>query len=180
MTPWHDCAPCHLRPDGTAGVNADGGLTDPPDYPNRLADPRQVSPRASLAACCPGHLASTATAGRQHPLCLATAPCTQPNLLGPSPHRLSPLPRIPCRTGMATSLRWIRAKPWSGFGVAGTVGSRTPPSRRIPASAGSTRIDLSLSHSLATCLAHLPEISVRDAPAARSSPAYSVGRAAFQ
>ena len=53
---------------------------------------------------------TTTTTGRRHTLGVATAPCTQPYLLESKPPRFFPLPRIPCLTGMATSLRWIWAK----------------------------------------------------------------------
>ena len=43
--------PFHFLPDGTAGADPSTRL------PNRLEDPRQVGPRASLAACCSDHLA---------------------------------------------------------------------------------------------------------------------------
>ena len=80
--PWHDCAPCHFRPDGAAGVNADGGLTRPPDYPTASQTcARSVPERLWLHAALTIS-PSAATAGRQHPLCAAAAPCTQPNLLG--------------------------------------------------------------------------------------------------
>ena len=47
--------------------------------------------------------------GQWEPSVANPVPCTQPNLLGSSPHRLFPLLLIPCLTNMATSLRWIRA-----------------------------------------------------------------------
>ena len=79
----------------------------PDDHPDRIQiafDDHRLVNNAALAIP-----SSAATAGRQHPLCVATAPCTQPHLLEASPHRLFPLPLIPCLTHMATSLRWIRA-----------------------------------------------------------------------
>ena len=80
----------------------------PDDHPDRIQiafDDHRLVNNAALAIP-----SSAATAGRQHPLCVATAPCTEPHLLEASPHRLFPLPLIPCLTHMATSLRWIRAK----------------------------------------------------------------------
>ena len=83
--------------------------TDPPSGQlNVPANSRQVGQRASLAACCPDHLAQ-----RRH-----RSPPTSPGRgyrtlhsaisIGSSPHRLFPLPPIPCLTHMPTSLRWIR------------------------------------------------------------------------
>ena len=111
VAPWHGCERFHSQPDGTAGVNADGGLTHSPDYPTasqtraRLV-PERLWPHATLTTS-----PSTATAGRQHPLCAATAPFTQPNLLGSSPHVSFPclLPLV-CPT-------WLH--PFGGFGVSG-------------------------------------------------------------
>ena len=77
--------------------------------PNRLEGSRQVGPRASLAAYRPDNLAQHRHCGASTSSSRGYRTLPQPNLLGSSPHRLSPLPHIPCLTGMATSLRWIRA-----------------------------------------------------------------------
>ena len=53
---------------------------------NRPEGSRQVGPRASLVACSPDNLAQHRHHGPPHPLGVATAPCTQPNLWGSSPH----------------------------------------------------------------------------------------------
>ena len=71
--------------------------------PNRLADPCQVGPRASLAAYRPDNLAQHRHRGPSTYPWRGYRTPSQPNLLGSSPHRLSPMPLIPCLTGMATS-----------------------------------------------------------------------------
>ena len=48
MAPWHDCERFHSQPDGAAGVNADGDLTRPPDYPTALQTCARLVPERLL------------------------------------------------------------------------------------------------------------------------------------
>ena len=77
--------------------------------PIRLVNSRQVGPPASLAVCCPDHLAQHRHRGLQHRVWLATSRRPHPHLLesGLAPVRLA-LPIIPCVNARAVSLRWIR------------------------------------------------------------------------
>ena len=104
VAPWHDCEQFHSQPDGAPSA------ADPPSGPlNVPANSRQVGQRASLAACCPDHLAQRRHRGPQHPLGVATAPCTQPYLLESGLAR-SPSPtHQPLCQRQRQSLRWIRA-----------------------------------------------------------------------
>ena len=92
-----------------SGLTAPSAPNPPTRLPNRLAGPSQVGPRASLAAYRTDNLAQHCHCGPSTSSLRGYRTLPQPNLLGSSPHRLSPLPHIPCLTGMATSLRWIRA-----------------------------------------------------------------------
>ena len=76
MAPGHDCEQFHSQPDGTAGVNADGDLTRPPDYPTasqtcaRLV-PERLLLHATLTirpASPPRVAICVATSRRPHPL----------------------------------------------------------------------------------------------------------------
>ena len=76
MAPWPDCGPCHSQPDGArlplTRHPANG--TSPPTRARSASEP--LLPHAALTIS-----PSAATAGPQHPLGVATAPCTQPYLL---------------------------------------------------------------------------------------------------
>ena len=76
--------------------------------PNRLEDPPPVGPRASVAACCPDHLAHHHHGPPTHPW-RGYRTLHSAISIGIKPPRLFPLPLIPCLPDMATSLRWIRA-----------------------------------------------------------------------
>ena len=76
--------------------------------PNRLEDSRQVAPRASLAACCPDHLAQHCHHGPPTSPLRGYRTLHSAISIGIKPSRLFPLPLIPCLTDMAASLRWIR------------------------------------------------------------------------
>ena len=68
-------------PNGTAGA------PDPPTrLLNRLGGSRQALSDRPLLHAALTISPSNAIVGREHPLCVATAPCTQPNRLEPSPH----------------------------------------------------------------------------------------------
>ena len=90
-------------------------LTAPlaPDPPirllNGLGGSRQVGPRVSLAACCPDNLPQHRHRGPPTSLLRGYRTLHSGKSIGTKPSRLFPLPPIPCLTGMATSLRWIRA-----------------------------------------------------------------------
>ena len=75
VAPSLDCAPCHFRPDGAAGADP------PPDYPTASQTRARSLPERLLRHAALTISPSTAIVGRQHPLCVATAPCTQPYLL---------------------------------------------------------------------------------------------------
>ena len=84
-------APCrraHSRSAKNRGYHPRYQVPDPPTrLPNRLEDSRARSlPERLWLYAALTISPSIATAGRQHPLCAATAPCTQPNLLESSPH----------------------------------------------------------------------------------------------
>ena len=76
MAPWHDCEPCHSQPDGArlplTRHPANG--TSPPTRARSASEPLLLHAALTISP-------SAATAGPQHPLGVATAPCTQPNLL---------------------------------------------------------------------------------------------------
>ena len=55
--------PCHFRPDGTAGVNADRGLTLPPDYPTASQTRARSVPERLWLHAALAISPSTATAG---------------------------------------------------------------------------------------------------------------------
>ena len=46
--PWHGCERFHSQPDGNTGVNADGDLTRPPDYPTALQTCARLVPERLL------------------------------------------------------------------------------------------------------------------------------------
>ena len=46
--PWHGCERFHSQPDGNTGVNADGDLTRPPDYPTALQTCARLLPERLL------------------------------------------------------------------------------------------------------------------------------------
>ena len=75
VAPSLDCTPCHFRPDSTAGADP------PPDYPTASQTRARSLPERLLRHAALTISPSTAIVGRQHPLCVATAPCTQPYLL---------------------------------------------------------------------------------------------------
>ena len=105
--------PVQSRP-GTIARPSISGLTaslapDPPTrLLNRLEDPRQVGPRASLAACSPDNLAQHRHRGPPTSPWRGYRTLHSAKSIGIKPSRLFPLPHIPCLTHMATSLRWIR------------------------------------------------------------------------
>ena len=103
VVPWPDCGPCHSQPDGARLplTRRPANGTSPPTRARSL--PERLLLHAALTIS-----PSAATAGPQHPLGVATAPCTQPYLLDQALTVSFPIPLIPCLTDMATSLRWIR------------------------------------------------------------------------
>ena len=76
VVPWPDCGPCHSRPDGArlplTRHPANG--TSPPTRARSASEPLLLHAALTISP-------SAATAGPQHPLGVATAPCTQPYLL---------------------------------------------------------------------------------------------------
>ena len=56
--------PCHSRPDGAAGINADVGLTRPLDYPTASQTRARLVRERSLALSYPAISLTTATVGR--------------------------------------------------------------------------------------------------------------------
>ncbi len=96
VAPWRGCAPCHFRPDGAAGVNADGDLTRPPDYPTASQTCARLVPERLLLHATLTISPSIATAGRHHHSCVATSRRPHPLYWNQArPVRL-PLPIIPC------------------------------------------------------------------------------------
>ena len=96
MAPWHGCEQFHSQPDGTAGVNADGGLTRPPDYPTASQTRARSVPERLLLHATLTTSSSIATAGRHHRSCVATSCRPHPLYWNQArPVRL-PLPIIPC------------------------------------------------------------------------------------
>ena len=72
-----------------SGLTAPLAPTYPPDYSTASKTRARSVPERLLLLAALIISPSTATAGRQHTLCVATPPCTQPYLLESSPHRLS-------------------------------------------------------------------------------------------
>ena len=103
MVPWPDCGPCHSQPDGARLplTRRPANGTSPPTRARSLPERHLLHAALTISP-------SAATAGPQHPLGVATAPCTQPYLLDQALTVSFPIPLIPCLTDMATSLRWIR------------------------------------------------------------------------
>ena len=102
-----------LRRYSSGGTRRRGGSSPSPDgSPARpVASPsnsRQVGQRASLAACCPDHLAQRRHRGPPISPWRGYRTLHSAISIGSSPHRLFPLPPIPCLPYMATSLRWVR------------------------------------------------------------------------
>ena len=104
-------------------------LTHPPNYPTASqirarSVPERLLLHAALTVSPP-----TATADRQHPLGVATAPCTQPNLLGSSPHV-----SFPCLSSLVCPT-WLH--PFGGFGI--RLGQDVGQSNLLPSTMWSPR-----------------------------------------
>ena len=96
VAPWLDCEQFHSQPDGTAGVNADGDLTRPPDYPTASQTCARLVPERLLLHATLTISPSIATAGRHHRSCVATSRRPHPLYWNQArPVRL-PLPIILC------------------------------------------------------------------------------------
>ena len=122
VAPWHGCEQFHSQPDGTAGVNADGDLTRPPDYPTASQTCARLVPERLLLHATLTISPSIATAGRHHRRGVATSRRPHPLYWNQArPVRL-PLPIILCV--IATAHRF------GGFGLTPLPGTLLPGCQR--------------------------------------------------
>ena len=116
MAPWHDCAPCHFRPDGG------NQPADPPSGQlNVPANSRQSSPRRALLAHCLSNYV-------RHSHCGPPSTCLGAYLTPPSSPFIGIWPGpfdFPYPSSLVStqcqSLRWIRANQrciWCGGSMA--------------------------------------------------------------
>ena len=96
VAPWHGCEQFHSQPDGTAGINADGGLTRPPDYPTASQTCARLVPERLLLRATLTISPSIATAGRHHRSCVAISRRPHPLYWNQARSVRLPLPIIPC------------------------------------------------------------------------------------